>query len=469
MTSEETNHTFIETPTFSDELSRVSKVKDPDEKFNAFKRLLSSQTSFLDVTGHEKLFLAFMINIAAGETEKLTSLVTARKHLKDKAFIKKSLDCFKGWLSHNPKMFDSTNVGRYLKRPAEKTEPDHYVYSDSISGGKTTGYAQNGSLVRQQKWLFTEFYFQDRLTCLAQELADGGSNFGNVLKEMGLIDEGLRKLAEKAKETLSEGGIPSEPIGKCQIIVQKSEGYDIALSPVSSHRVQSQLQQRLSQPEHYRLSQSVQIGSGVNSPTFGNLVSDCGGTLKLLRADNRITLGQLRVVYHQIECGDWPFASIDVEQVGPMEFRSFRDKGTGKEAAYLNFRHASKIRTQIAELVQAMLYPIRGVRRKLKDSDLWIGFYQSLLEALEKKIEDTPRENDKKAVNKQTDNLMERVALLRYFLDDDFEKNTVIKLISRNLIIRLESQLEFLLPDNIKKFVTNDCAKLLSRELNNGE
>ena len=441
---------------FAEYLADTAAETDPEKQLQRYKRLGSSTHPVWDVTGHEAAFLTLLINVSAGDTRRITHKGQAKKHLMDCGFIDKSLKCFEGCLTHNAKLFDSTQRGAYLKWPVEQDPKAHYVYSGSILGGRTLGYAQNGALVRHQKWLFTEFNVNKKTTCLALELASQRERFKQLLVQLGLSKTHLQQLMKAAKSCFNRP-VNDQICGGIQIIVQDQAGRDLALTPLPSHRVHTHLHHLLNHSDYYRLGQCVHIGSGLNIPTYGNLVSDSAGKLNVLSTGKIRRIGIMRILFHQIENGHLPFEQLHMQACGKLEFRFYQHKGTGEEFAYLNFRYANKIRKQIRFLVRQTLHPILLVRNKLKcHKGFWLNKYQSLMEELLSEEKNNVKQNIELGVG---------VYVLRYVISYDSIDELAVKKITTYLGRYLEAKLGIGLPGNIRQFVSNDCHHYLTKGL----
>ncbi|UYM16290.1 hypothetical protein [Endozoicomonas euniceicola] len=470
-----------------DLLNEAGEEKKSESQFRILKRLCSCAFPIYDITGCEHEALIILINIAAGEQEKILYKSVAKKNLKDKAFQKKSLSSLAGALTHNGKLFDSTLRSRLLVLP--EYDPDNVrVHSGSIAQGRDIGYAYNSNLVRVQKWILTPFIYRNKRICLAQVLGGKSNKLMAILKDLGLDEAFAEEIKAGFEKTANRR---PKQIDGSQIIVQDEKGNDLALSPLCSHLIHCELQNRLREDPFYKLANTVNVGSPVNAGGYGNLVSDSGGQLKLLSVRRSRYLSLLERFYHQVN-NDLPvFNAIEVHQLDDIEYETYEHNNSEQESEYLNIGHLTKIRRKVSRLVYSLLKPVLKVKSRVGSHAQWLKHYQVLLaEQLIAKPADSVTIKLKvawlsvalghKRVTKVRNALLENTFCKDFDIKDKAKFSNVVEkdlvILNPEQLINISAsavlayvmnQLDSSLPANIKQYIRNDVKRELSRLLKN--
>ena len=469
-----------------DLLSEARALEKKEDKVSVLKRLCSSAYPIYDISGYEMEAMLIMVNMSAGELEKILHKSTAKKNLRNEGFLKKSLSCLEGALTHNGKLFDSTLRSRLLVLP-DYDPDDVRVHSGSISQGRDIGYAYNSNLVRAQKWLLTPFIYRNKRHCLAQLLGGKSNQITQILTDLGLDDDFSREIRALFKQSVNK---KPGTVDGTQIIVQDNAGNDLVISPLCSHLVHSELQNRLQDEAFYRLSKTVNVGSPLNAGGYGNLVSDSGGKLKQLAVKKFSYLSLLERFYHQVDNGLPVFSPVEIKQLNDIEYETYEHNKTEQESEYLNLAHMTTIRKKINTLVHELLKPVFKVRSRLNDHEQWLTHYKVLLaeQMLAKSTESSSKKLawlslvlGNKRVSKVRKALIEKTLCQELGIVEDerfsdvieeslvlFSKSQLISTSSKDVIAYVMDQLDSSLPENIKKYIRNDVERELSRVLTHG-
>ena len=124
-----------------------------------------------DITRKEEGFLAQLINqsIKFEPKDAQSALSSAKKILKTDAFIINSCKALKGFLTHNPKIYDAKVKGRVFA-PAKDVKPaSPYIFSDTVSFHHRFDWAGNAKYLSKRYFLCTEFIYQGQHTTLYHE------------------------------------------------------------------------------------------------------------------------------------------------------------------------------------------------------------------------------------------------------------------------------------------------------------
>lgn len=172
-----------------------------------------------------------------------TPLQTAIILLKDQDFITESCKAIKGFLTHNPKIFDAKVKARVFSPETNFIKNSSYIYTDSIVYHHQYDWAGNAKYISKRYFLCTEFIHKERNTTLYHEFLQGNSELIDSLVAMGLTKEHCELIRISCQKHSDNAFPDSVPPYQVQVLVpysdeKKTTDY-ISVSPVSASKVQA--------------------------------------------------------------------------------------------------------------------------------------------------------------------------------------------------------------------------------------
>ncbi|WP_157674055.1 hypothetical protein [Endozoicomonas ascidiicola] len=136
-----------------------------------------------DITGKVNSFFAQIINQSNKSKSSLsgTPLQTARSLLKSKLFIIDACQSLKGFLTHNPKIYDAKVRGRVFSLSVNSGTDSSYIYGDSVSYHHQYDWAGNAGYISKRYFLCTEFIYKGDNTTLYHEFLKESSELVEML------------------------------------------------------------------------------------------------------------------------------------------------------------------------------------------------------------------------------------------------------------------------------------------------
>ena len=251
-------------------------------------KFFSNNLPPFDITGTEKPALILSINqLSSPMAISQLSKEHAELAISNPDFWQAVEYAIEGWVTHNVKMFDSRNQG-YIYVQQEVTEPKNnvdgqlHISSIALKRGRTRGYSFNSSAMKTRKFLFNEFIHKSRRICLADDLMDDGW-LTALLIEMGANENSIERIQTLLAEHCSQPFPDTAVEPQLLIPAPDSKSGYVSTTPVSSHHMQSALHQRLRDKDNRHVHTRLSIGNGPNVGTFGDLVADCRGSLRILK------------------------------------------------------------------------------------------------------------------------------------------------------------------------------------------
>ena len=255
--------------------------------YSNFDTSMLKQSS--DITGKEKAFFIQLISQSNsrqhGTSE--TSIRFAKKLLKDRIFITEICKSLKGFLTHNPKIFDAKVKARVFLPESNFVKDTPYIYSDSVKYHHQYDWAGNAKYMPKRYFLCTEFIHNGRQTTLYHEFLKESSELIDILTGMGLT-KAHHELIKSSCQIHSEHAFPdSVPPYQVQVLIpytyENGNTDCISLSPVSASMVQAAIH-TLCLSDNGRL-----IGRAFHNPTrpenIGALAVSTGGSIGVLAPD----------------------------------------------------------------------------------------------------------------------------------------------------------------------------------------
>ncbi|WP_153766788.1 hypothetical protein [Endozoicomonas sp. OPT23] len=234
-----------------------------------------------------------MINLTFITDNSLLSETAASAQLKNDDFWNKVRYSVAGSITHNLKFLDSRTHG-YIFSPEQydDSSANLYIGSRNIKHGRRTGWSFNSSCMKIKKLLFTEFICHNKQQNLADDLLAQGK-FTNMLIDLGAPASQLNETIEILRLHI-QSPFPEEAV-EPQILLPDGKASYIAVTPVSSHLLQGELHRRLVGKHLNFIKTILPIGNGPNVGTFGDLVADSRGHIRILysRVKNHFPFWQL--------------------------------------------------------------------------------------------------------------------------------------------------------------------------------
>lgn len=254
-----------------------------------------------EIAGYKDEAICLLINfsIKRENVENPLDLEEARQHLEENnnQLIKRFLASIRGWHTHNvkfPLSFLRGNI-RYVL-PYDDSDP--YVHSGSVKLRKRFGYSQNAAYIKASKALLGEFVYHGKLTSMLEEIQQASPLAERFMKLLYEAEESTGCRQQQGEESEKEStvdnlykSILSLPVEEFpdsakvpQIFAFTDEGEpNLLLSPVAHTGMMYEINLRLREYEPW-LGTWMVTGTGNDRNTYGDLVSDTGGWLKVLRS-----------------------------------------------------------------------------------------------------------------------------------------------------------------------------------------
>lgn len=198
-----------------------------------------------DISGSEKYFFSTILVKSSDFDLKQPGvmLYAASRLLKNRTFIHDVCESLKGFLTHNPKIFDAKVKGRVFLSEHSDISETPYIYTDSVQYHHLYDWAGNAKYISRHYFLCTEFLHNGAHTTLYHEFLKGSSELVNTLVTMGLT-KGHQELIKNSCRIHRENAFPdSVPPYQVQVLIpytfeNGSTDY-ISASPVSASKVQA--------------------------------------------------------------------------------------------------------------------------------------------------------------------------------------------------------------------------------------
>ncbi|MBO9497649.1 hypothetical protein J7438_26715, partial [Thalassotalea sp. G20_0] len=192
-------------------------------------------------------------------------------------------------------------------------DSDPYVHSGSVKLHKRNGYAQNAAYIKAAKVLLAEFYYKGKRTSMLEELQQGGY-LARLL--LGLLEESVEQACESmeqydekaecieslldAVDEFPEESVPDTATDPQIFAFTRPGQPELLLSPVVRTGLQNEINLRLADYDWW-LNTFMKTGTGQDINTYGSLLLDSGGFLKVLSSEPPVERkGQFRLLVDQL-------------------------------------------------------------------------------------------------------------------------------------------------------------------------
>lgn len=264
-------------------LKELLIIDDLKEKNSQLRKAFSAYTPLIDITGLEKTALIILLNLTHRKAliEDLCDENLAKGTLLDEAHFDKCVNEIEWLHSHNLKYPDIKVSKQRLLVPYPS------IISGVISSAncqRTLGWSHNSTTINCAKLFCCHFYWQGKIFCLADFLANNNDVFKKVFNTLGLVAKDYNRLCQRVKKLLPELDVPVTVDRFSKQVQFPFRDKYISLTPVVSHSLQAEIQiksrekkGRYTNLEHIRPS------------SMGELVASLGGNISLLSYPPNIT------------------------------------------------------------------------------------------------------------------------------------------------------------------------------------
>ena len=317
---------------------------------NLLRKIGSTLHEAIVVDGVEKEACISLVNRAAGE-KNILSEQKAIEVLLDDDFIDKLIKTIEGSISLNNKLPQSMRKGRVYVEC--QLIDDIYVYSNSVKNCILYGWAYNSALLRLKILLYCYFKINDRITCLAESIIED-SGMAEIFKTF-ITSQRYQKIRSALLEDKKKHPILPENINDPQVIIPTQNGDYIALSVGASTSVHSETNRRLRKRDR-SLSCSLTIGNGANTGTFGNLVAENKGHLKVFNCFPKARYSLTDIYYMQLVRHGHLFEKESINfNRAIANIKEYRINGSGHIANMLNTVDEAVFVRNVKSLVHKLL------------------------------------------------------------------------------------------------------------------
>ncbi|WP_448565931.1 type I-F CRISPR-associated protein Csy2 [Thalassotalea ganghwensis] len=229
-------------------LSELLEITNVKERDNIIRKQFAAYTPPIDVTDNETEALSILLNLTfkRGTIEDLSDFDVAKETLKNEEHIQKCLREVEWLHSHNLKYPDiRVSKQRLISEPL--TAIDNVISSANCN--YVLGWSHDSKTINLSKLFVSPFRWRGNTVCLARLLADENDLWAQIFKAHGITLKYYRKLCLAVKTSLPNSELPNS-VDRYSIQMQFPYGNSyVAITPVTSHAIQSEIQQISSQKE----------------------------------------------------------------------------------------------------------------------------------------------------------------------------------------------------------------------------
>ncbi|MET4695290.1 hypothetical protein V5J34_003129 [Endozoicomonas sp. NE35] len=252
-------------------------------------------------------------------------------------------------------------------------DSDPYVHSGSVKLQKRFGYSRDAACIKASKALLGEFVYQGRLTSMLEEIQQGSSLAEQFMALLYEAEESARrhqdessKKKQKERESVVDKlyesilSLPAEEFPDTatdpQIFAFTDENEpNLLLSPVTHTGMMSEINLRLKEC-HSWLSTWMVTGTGNDRNTYGDLVSDSGGWLRVLRSVPPIERrGEFGKLVNQLGSTGHLYSFSRITTFFTKFSTAYVDEETGEQKRWTSFRQNQVLENQ-AEKITASIF-----------------------------------------------------------------------------------------------------------------
>ncbi len=234
------------------QLKELLQLPDVQVRNTELKRAFNALSEGVCIDGLEVQAIHILANLTLKLSDALdvTSATEACNLIKSQDWLSKCLSTVGFRHSHNLKYPDYKNRGVLRLEPIGML-PAGYISSQWCKGHARLGWSHNSGDINYQLFLCASFNWQGGLSCIADLIRDGDSNFKELLFEAGMYKKDVIWLAKELqgivpRQTLLELGPELR-----QIRLPYRNAY-CAVTPVPSHMLQREIHRALKAEKRHR-------------------------------------------------------------------------------------------------------------------------------------------------------------------------------------------------------------------------
>lgn len=263
------------------QLRSLLDIDDVSSRNQALRRAFAAYSELIDVTGDESRALTILVNLTypKAKVDDLLDLKLAKMTLADQPHIDGCINEVQWFHTHNLKYPDIRVSKQSLIAPSL---PLHRSIISSANCQRTLGWSHDSAKVNLSKLFGCHFIWNEKITCLGLLLAESPTPWKSAFQKLGMTVKQFIAVCDRVKSLLPEQFSP-DIVDKYSVQVRMPyhDGY-VAITPVVSHALQSELQQAAIN-KHGKFT-SIEF---IRPASVSELVASLGGNVKVLNYQPR--------------------------------------------------------------------------------------------------------------------------------------------------------------------------------------
>lgn len=263
-------------------LRELLDIEDVQSRTAALRRAFAAYTEPLDVTGEESSALIILLNLTYPKkiVDDLLDKRLARTTVNNQSHIDVCIEEVQWLHTHNLKYPDIRVSKQKLVVPSPQKHPS---ILSSANCQRTLGWSHDSAKVNFAKLFGCHFIWQGKVTCLATLMCEAPTHLKEAFQELGMLVKDFMNVCGRVKRFLPEELSPDR-VDKysIQVRIPYRDSY-IAITPVVSHAVQSELQQTAIKKQGRYTSLEF-----IRPAAVSELAASLGGNVKALNYPPRI-------------------------------------------------------------------------------------------------------------------------------------------------------------------------------------
>lgn len=264
------------------QLRSLLDIDDLQTRNQALRRAFAAFSELIDVTGDESSALTILVNLTfpKAKVDDLLDAKLAKKTLGDQSHIDACISEVQWFHTHN------------LKYPDIRVSKQNLIVSSpllqqsilsSANCQRTLGWSHDSARVNLSKLFGCHFIWDGKVTCLGLLLIEDASHWKSAFQKLGMTVKQFTNVCSRVKSLLPEQLSPAS-VDKysAQVRMPYHDGY-VAITPVVSHALQSELQQAAI--NKYGKFTSIEF---TRPASVSELVASLGGNVQVLNYPPRI-------------------------------------------------------------------------------------------------------------------------------------------------------------------------------------
>lgn len=361
-------------------LRELLDIEDVQARSAALRRAFAAYTEPLDVTGEESSALIILLNLTYPKklVDDLLDKSLARTTVNNQTHIDVCIDEIQWLHTHNLKYPDI----RVSKQRLVAFSPQlHPCILSSANCQRTLGWSHDSAKVNFAKLFGCQFIWQGKVTCLATLMCEAPKHWKEAFQELGMPVKQFMNICGRVKHFLPAQLSPDK-VDKYSVQVRMPfrDGY-IAITPVVSHALQSELQQAAIKKQGRYTSLEF-----IRPAAVSELVASLGGNAKALNYPPRInkkTHGLSDNLLARVLSGHDVLNQNVLSQ--PRFVRVLDDLLSSESALALKQRRQQKVANlrQIRTMLSEWLAPMLEWRLEVKEGPILLSELEPINGSLE--------------------------------------------------------------------------------------